>query len=64
MNNEQNPFDVMVDLGQDKIKLLIATLSDNHEKVDDVTFQVIDTVNVLLDQQADMLDEQWRRGSK
>ncbi|HET5793464.1 TPA: hypothetical protein VUW03_001871 [Streptococcus pneumoniae] len=64
MNDEQNPFDVMVDLGQDKIKLLIATLSDNHEKVDDVTFQVIDTVNVLLDQQADMLDEQWRRGSK
>lgn len=64
MNNEQNPFDVMVDLGQDKIKLLIATLSDNHEKVDDVTFQVIDTVNVLLNQQADMLDEQWRRGSK
>ncbi|ETE01855.1 TPA: hypothetical protein ACUOD7_001773 [Streptococcus pneumoniae] len=64
MNNEQNPFDVMVDLGQDKIKLLIATLSDNHEKVDDVTFQIIDTVNVLLDQQADMLDEQWRRGSK
>lgn len=64
MNDEQNPFDVMVDLGQAKIKLLIATLSDNHEKVDDVTFQVIDTVNVLLDQQADMLDEQWRRGSK
>lgn len=64
MNDEQNPFDVMVDLGQDKIKLLIATLSDNHEKVDDVTFQVIDTVNVLLDQQADMLNEQWRRGSK
>lgn len=64
MNDEQNPFDVMVDLGQDKIKLLIATLSDNHEKVDDVTFQVIDTVNVLLAQQADMLDEQWRRGSK
>ncbi len=64
MSDEQNPFDVMVDLGQDKIKLLIATLSDNHEKVDDVTFQVIDTVNVLLDQQADMLDEQWRRGSK
>lgn len=64
MNNEQNPFDVMVDLGQDKIKLLIATLSDNHEKVDDVTFKVIDTVNVLLAQQADMLDEQWRRGSK
>lgn len=62
MNDEQNPFDVMVDLGQAKIKLLIATLSDNHEKVDDVTFQVIDTVNVLLDQQADMLDEQWRRG--
>nr|DAN51313.1 MAG TPA: hypothetical protein [Caudoviricetes sp.] len=64
MNDEHNPFDVMVDLGQAKIKLLIATLSDNHEKVDDVTFQVIDTVNVLLDQQADMLDEQWRRGSK
>ena len=64
MNNEQDPFDVMVNLGQDKIKLLIATLSDNHEKVDDVTFQVIDTVNVLLEQQADMLDEQWRRGSK